>query len=144
MPEEIIGIDHIFITVSDLAKSEAFYDRFFEALGFRKETSPIGAEAHIHYYNRHFGYWLRPSRQVDASHDPYAPGLHHLCFRVADDTAVERAVGALASAGIEASIPRRYPEYAADYYASFLSDPDGVRLEIRSFGDWRKHQMQNW
>ena len=144
MPEEIIGIDHIFITVSDLAKSEAFYDRLFEALGFRKESLPIGAEAHIHYYNQHFGYCLRPSRQADASHDPYSPGLHHLCFRVSDDAAVERVATDLGALGIEVSKPRFYPEYAADYFATFLADPDGVRLEIRSFGEWRKRQTHNW
>lgn len=144
MPEELLGIDHIFITVRDLAVSEAFYDRLFKALGFRKEPLPIGDDAHIHYYNKHFGYCLRPSRQVDARHDPYSPGLHHLCFRVSDDATVDRAVRALSAAGIEASEPRLYPEYATDYYASFLSDPDGVRLEIRSFGEWRKQQMHNW
>ena len=34
---EVIGIDHVYIAVSDLERSEIFYDRvMFEALGFRK------------------------------------------------------------------------------------------------------------
>ena len=34
---EIIGIDHLYIAVSDPARSEAFYDKVFrDALGFRK------------------------------------------------------------------------------------------------------------
>lgn len=144
MPEEIIGIDHIFITVSDLAKSEEFYDRLFNVVGFRKELSAIDGEPHVHYYNRHFGYWLRPGRRAEPRHDPYSPGLHHLCFRVPDEAAVDRAASALSETGIESSEPRYYPEYSNDYYASFFSDPDGIRLEIRSFGAWRKHQLNDW
>ncbi len=36
MPE-VIGIDHIYVTVSDLSAAEQFYDRvMIEVLGFRK------------------------------------------------------------------------------------------------------------
>lgn len=60
---EVIGIDHIYITVSDLQRSEAFYDRvMLEALGFRKNKFILGGEPHVQYFNRHFGYVLRPSR----------------------------------------------------------------------------------
>jgi glyoxylase I family protein len=83
MPE-VIGIDHIYIAVTDLAKSEPFYDLvFMQTLGFRKNKFPLGdrGEPHIQYYNRHFGYVLRPARSLK-SHDSYSPGLHHLCLRV--------------------------------------------------------------
>lgn len=55
MPE-IIGIDHIYITTSDMARSEEFYNRAMAVLGFRKNTFSIGGDAHIQYFNRHFGY----------------------------------------------------------------------------------------
>jgi catechol 2,3-dioxygenase-like lactoylglutathione lyase family enzyme len=80
MPD-IIGIDHIYITVSDLTRSEAFYDRLMPALGFRKNGFSLGGDSHIQYFNRHFGFVLRPARSP-GSHAPYAPGLHHLCLRV--------------------------------------------------------------
>ncbi len=36
---DVIGIDHIYVTVSDLAASEQFYDRvLIETLGFRKNN----------------------------------------------------------------------------------------------------------
>jgi catechol 2,3-dioxygenase-like lactoylglutathione lyase family enzyme len=58
---EIIGIDHIYITVSDLQRSESFYDHVLvEALGFRKNKFTLGGDPHIQYFNRHFGYVLRP------------------------------------------------------------------------------------
>ena len=44
MPD-IIGIDHIYITVSDLARSEVFYDAVLrDCLGFRKNSFTLGGE----------------------------------------------------------------------------------------------------
>jgi catechol 2,3-dioxygenase-like lactoylglutathione lyase family enzyme len=144
MPVEVIGIDHIFITVRDLSVSEPFYDTLMRVLGFRKSNTQIAGEPHVHYYNRQLAYWLRPARQAERAHDPYAPGLHHLCFRVGDEADVERAAGELQAAGIQASAPRYYPEYGRDYYAIFLSDPDGVRLEIRNYGEWWRRAPSAW
>ncbi len=56
----VIGIDHLYITVADLARSQAFYDVVFgQVLGFRRNAFAIGADPHVQYYNRHFGYVLR-------------------------------------------------------------------------------------
>ena len=57
-------------------------------LGFRNSRFQIGDEKHIQYYSRHFGYVFRPARFLIA-HDPYAPGLHHLCLRVESEDEVE-------------------------------------------------------
>lgn len=35
---EVIGIDHIYVSVTDLARSEAFYDRIMPVLGFLKNS----------------------------------------------------------------------------------------------------------
>ena len=144
MSVEIIGIDHIYIAVSDLERSEHFYDRFMEGLGFRKGRSTIEGEPHVHYYNRHFGFTLRPARDTSAEHDPYGPGLHHLCFRVLDETAIDRAARMLRDNQIDVSEPRYYAEYSKDYYAVFFSDPDGVRLEINNFWQRRRERMFDW
>jgi glyoxylase I family protein len=126
---ELIGIDHIYLAVSDLARSEAFYDRVMRALGFKKGTAAIGNEPHCHYYNRSFAISIRPARRV-SPHDPYAPGLHHLCMRAPDEAAVDAAARALRRLGLAIDGPRRRPEYAPDYYAVFFEDPDGIQLEV--------------
>ena len=82
MALEVTGIDHLYVSVSDFSRAVAFYDPVMRLLGFRKGTSPIAGEAHAHYFNRETQYTLRPAKR-DGAHDPYAPGLHHLCFRVA-------------------------------------------------------------
>ncbi len=141
---EVIGIVHIFIAVRDLRVSEEFYDRVMGVLGFRKWEAPIGEDPHVIYYNRRFVYSLRPAREGTLDHDPYAPGLHHFCFRVVDEAAVDRAAGELETAGVEATKPRYYPEYGPDYYATFFSDPDGIRLEVMNFREIRRKLMYDW
>lgn len=145
MPVDVIGIDHLYLAVRDLAAAEAFYDRvMLQVLGYRKLLAPIGGDPHVHYYNRHFGFSLRPAHAGTADHDPYAPGIHHFCFRVLDEAAVDQAARALTGLGIDASAPRYYPEYSADYYATFFADPDGIRLEITNFRAARRQRMFDW
>jgi len=140
---EIIGLEHIYLTVSDLERSEAFYDRLMGILEFRKNPFTIGGEEHINYFNRHFGFVLRPARSGGA-HDPYAPGLHHLCLRVDSEDDVRAAARDLEAAGLSVTEPRFYPEYAPDYFACFLDDPDGIRLEIANFRAERRERHEHW
>jgi catechol 2,3-dioxygenase-like lactoylglutathione lyase family enzyme len=142
MPD-VIGIDHIYVTVSDMQASERFYDAVMSALGFRKNEFVIGGDKHIQYYNRHFGYVLRPARSL-RTHDPYAPGLHHFCLRVASENDVREAAKKLEEAKIPVSAPALYPEYAPDYFAVFLSDPDGIRLEITNYRLERRQRHDDW
>lgn len=141
--EEIIGIDHIYITVTDLARSEAYYDRLMTVLGFRKNSFELDGEQHVQYFNRHFGYVLRPAHTRTA-HDPYRPGLHHFCFRVENETVVSAIAKKLAAAGITTSQPQLYPEYAPDYYAIFFTDPDGIQLEITNYRLERRQRHDQW
>ena len=142
MPD-VIGIDHIYIAVSDLAKSELFYDAVMGVLGFRKSQFDINGDPHIQYYNRHFGYVLRPARSI-AAHDSYAPGLHHFCLRVDSEEDVHEAARMLREKDIVVSDAKRYPEYAPDYAAVFFTDPDGLRLEITNYRLERRQRHDNW
>jgi glyoxylase I family protein len=140
---DVIGIDHIYIAVSDLGRSEVFYDRAMTALGFEKNTFTIGGDRHVQYFNRHFGFVLRPARSR-VPHDPYAPGLHHFCLRVEAKGDVQNAAAKLRAAGIDASQPTLYPDYASDYYAIFFNDPDGLRLEVTNYREERRRRHDEW
>ena len=141
---EVIGIDHIYITVSDLQRSEAFYDRvLLEAMGFRKNKFTLGDDSHVQYFNRHFAYVIRPSR-IQTAYDSHSPGLHHFCFRVDSAAEVIAVSSQLRSTGIEASEAKLYPEYAPDYWAMFLTDPDGIRLEVTNYRLERRERHDNW
>ena len=147
---EVIGIDHIYLTVVSLERSEPFYDHLLGGvLGFRKNRFALGGEPHVQYYNRQLGVVLRPARGIDGDGDGkidrYAPGLHHLCLRVTDASDVDRVAAALRERGLPATEPpRSYPDYAPDYYALFVDDPDGIRLEITNFRAERRQRMERW
>lgn len=141
---EVTGIDHIYITVSDLGRSERFYDLVLVGeLGFRKNTFTLAGDPHVQYFNRHFGFVLRPTRSR-LKHEPRSPGLHHCCLRVDSPQDVEVVAENLRRAGIDATPATLYPEYAGDYMATFFSDPDGIRLEVTNYRQERRHRHDHW
>jgi glyoxylase I family protein len=143
MTLEVTAVDHIYVAVTDLARSIAFYDPLMRVLGFRKGTKPIAGEQHVHYFNRVTQYSLRPARG-NRAHDPYSAGLHHLCFRLPSREQVDAAAREIRGLGIEVSEPRLYPEYADDYYATFFADPDGIRLELVAMRRMRELVRDHW
>jgi catechol 2,3-dioxygenase-like lactoylglutathione lyase family enzyme len=143
MTFEIIGIDHIYIAVKDLRRSEEWYDKVMPLIGFKKNSFQNDGDLHIQYYNRHFGFVIRPAHKA-AAHDPLAPGLHHFCLRVESSEMVDGITRAFAEKGIACSKPQLYPDYAPDYYAIFFSDPDGIRLEITNYRAERKKRFAEW
>jgi len=144
LPEraEVVGLDHVYLCVSDMARSLAFYDTVFGILDYRALDAPIGGAPHRHYFNKVMQISIRPAK--GGVHDPYAPGLHHLCLQVADRPSVDRIARLLRAARIETSDPALYPQYAEDYYAIFFSDPDGIRHEIVARRARRNMTVERW
>jgi glyoxylase I family protein len=125
-------------------RSEAFYDRvMLDALELRKNKFILGNDPHIQYFNRCFGYVLRSARTL-SNHDSYSPRLHHICLRVTSIADVRAVAAKLLCAGIEATEPKLYPEYAEDYWATLFTDPDGSRLEITNYEQERRDRRDNW
>lgn len=144
MATEVIGIDHIYLSVTDIVASENYYDTVLgEILGFRKNKFFLGENLHVQYFNRQFGFVLRPaSRGTEFSGE--VPGLHHFCFRVTSEEDIDRIAAAMRAKGLQVSIPQYHKEYAPDYYAVYFTDPDGVKLEVTNFRQERCERMQNW
>jgi len=141
---EVIGIDHVYLTVSDMTRAEAFYDTVFRLLDFRKGDRDIAGTPHRHYFNKITQITIRPARAGCAAHDCYSPGLHHLCLQVASNADVDRFAAALNRAGIATSQPAAHREYAEDYYAAFFSDPDGLRFEVVARRSGRNLITERW
>lgn len=59
-------------------------------------------------------------------------------------TDVVAVAGRLRALGIDASEAKLYPEYASDYWATFFTDPDGVRLEVSNYHQERRDRHDNW
>jgi len=144
MTIEVTAVDHIYVAVTDIDRSERFYDAVMKLLGFRKGIFPINSERHLHYFNRVTQYTIRPARAGTPPHDPYSPGLHHVCLRVPTIADVDAVARGLRELGVDASDPKFYPEYADDYYATFFTDPDGIRLEVVALRRLRTLVQEHW
>lgn len=72
------------------------------------------------------------------------PGLHHLCLRVESADEVKDIAARLREAGLEATAAAPHPEYAPDYWATYFSDPDGIRLEVTNYRQERRDRHDRW
>jgi hypothetical protein len=97
-------------------------------LVLEKIISLIADDPHIQYFNRYFGFVLRPAQSV-TKHDSYVPGLHHFCLRVKTIAEVHAVADLLRNVGINATEAKLYPKYAPDYIATFFTDPMAFGLK---------------
>lgn len=135
-------IDHIHITVGDLERAERYYDRLLPLLGFDlslKEHDHVPEhEYHIvEYHDRAFSIGLVNQREAYRGEKPSrrkAGALHHLAFRADGKAEVDALYEKIRKIPqtVVVHAPRYYPEYAADYYAVFFKDPEGIEYEIVS------------
>jgi len=117
-------ISHVSIGVSDVAKAGQFYDAALGALGYKRLYD--SAEA-IGYGGDGPKFWLmKAARPVPA--DP-ASGLH-FCFDADKRSDVDsfHAAG-LKAGGKDNGKPGPRPDYGDKYYAAFIIDPEGYRIE---------------
>lgn len=136
-------IDHIHITVEDLDRAEAYYDRLLPLLGFdlsRKEHDSVPEHAYhiVEYHNRVFSIGLVNQREAyrgEKLSRRRAGALHHLAFRAESPEAVDALYEKIREIPQTAVVhaPQYYPEYASDYYAVFFKDSEGIEYEIVSF-----------
>jgi catechol 2,3-dioxygenase-like lactoylglutathione lyase family enzyme len=117
-------IDHVGFEVSDLRRSARFYDALFFALGGRRM---FGSEHAVAYGINDPQLWI-----VVRGRDP-GPGYGHLALHASGKAAVDAAHAAgLAHGGIDDGAPGQRPQYGRRYYAGYLRDPDGLRVEVVS------------
>ena len=130
------SINHLDLTVSDLAVSVPFYDALLGHLGFERLADAPGDRPVWHATDerlRLFGIGLCAARpeQRGKPHDRFAPGLHHVAFQAASRADVDALYRLLKGMGARIlDPPTDYPHYWPVYYAVFFADPDGLKLEF--------------
>ena len=120
-------LDHVSVGVTDLARSRHFYDVVLRPLGIVRTVdfgngrgSDYGAMA------GQFGVELTITSEPGVTP---SRGMH-LCFRAPDRTAVQAFhAAALVAGGRDDGPPGLRPLYHPDYFAAFVLDPDGHRIE---------------
>ena len=125
------AVNHIDLTVKDVAASAPFYDAVLTFLGYRRVENPLsGAEWNLAGSSGAACSVGIKNARNDQEHDRYAAGLHHLAFNADAPEDVDRLHRLLKKIGADIlDPPAVYPEYAPDYYAVFFADPDGLKLE---------------
>ena len=141
------SLAHIDFSVADPAVSIPFYDALLTVLGYTRWRSadPAWQEpgaTRAAWYIRNpdgsrFAIDLRPALRL-RRYDRYEPGPHHIAFDAADHDAVHAAHRAMRSIGADIlDPPAEYggasgnrDAYGDHYFALFVADPDGVKLEV--------------
>lgn len=121
-------IDHISLGVRDLAASRRFYASVLGAIGLRLLADRPNTAGFGKTYPE---FWL--NARPDMTPVPETSGSH-VCLRVANTDAVAVFYAtALASGARGEGPPGPRPEYHDRYYAAFIRDPDGHRIEVVTF-----------
>lgn len=117
-------IDHLSLGVRDLAAARRFYDKALAPLGYRLLQE---YETSLGYGAGEAALWLL------AAERPVKPDLKsglHVCFTAPSRSAVDAFhKAALKAGGKDHGAPGPRADYGPHYYAAFVVDPDGYRLE---------------
>ncbi len=115
-----MSVQHVAVNVSDWERARRFYDDVLGLFGYRVVYEEAGALA---YYADARGLDFGIGRR-----DPV--GGAHVAFGAEDRAAVDRFhETALAAGGGDNGAPGIRAQYAPDYYAAYVLDPDGNNIE---------------
>jgi catechol 2,3-dioxygenase-like lactoylglutathione lyase family enzyme len=122
-------IDHISIAVRDINAAESFYTALLAPLGLNKLRE--WPDTAIGYGKKYPEFWI--NRRTEMTPVVRDSGVH-ICLRADSTEAVNtfHAV-ALARGGMSDGAPGPRLEYNERYYAAFIRDPDGNRIEAVTF-----------
>jgi catechol 2,3-dioxygenase-like lactoylglutathione lyase family enzyme len=120
-------IDHVSIIVGDLSRAERFYDAIMRALGYPKV---VREQDRIGYGERSSA--EHPERcyiSIRSGLPKRSESRRHYAFRAPDrDSVTAFHREGLANGGADDGAPGPR-DYHAHYFAAFVVDPDGNRLE---------------
>lgn len=121
-------IDHVSVAVSDLQRASAFYEAVLAALGYTKlEMRP----ATIAFGKAYSEFWInhRPAMRPA----PEGCGAH-IALRASSREMVDAFhAAALVNGGASDGEPRLRPQHGDGYYAAYIRDVDGNRIEAVTF-----------
>jgi len=126
-------IDHVSIAVRDLERAADFYATVLAAIGYAKlEARPTT----VAFGKRYAEFWLNHRPEMFALPDGSGGRNNgvHVCLRAPTAAAVDAFhAAALAAGGASDGAPGLRPHHGEGYYAAFIRDPDGNRIEAVTF-----------
>ena len=121
-------IDHISVGVADLDRAARFYEPVLAALGL---TRLVSRPATIGFGKTYPEFWL--NLRAGMATVSLESGTH-ICLRARTIGEVDAFhAAALAAGGLSDGAPGLRPHDRVKYYAAFVIDPDGNRIEAVTF-----------
>ncbi len=118
-------LHHISFAVTDLLRSAAFYDAALVTLGYVRVWTDETAIGYGHPGGGDkFAIKVR-GKEISVP----GPGFHLAFSAPSQDAIAAFHRAALAHGGTDNGPPGLRPNYGPDYYAAFVLDPDGYRIE---------------
>jgi catechol 2,3-dioxygenase-like lactoylglutathione lyase family enzyme len=117
-------IDHVSIGVRNIANAKRFYDAALQPLGYECLSQSEGS---LGYGGGTVTFWISAVESPVPS-NPNS-GLH-FCISAPTRKSVDAFhAGALKAGGRDNGAPGIRADYDENYYAAFVIDPDGYRIE---------------
>ena len=120
-------IDHVILTVADFKRSIRFYERALRPLGITDFLDFPGENGHPHLkgfgVNGRYFFWLKEGEP--------RPDAVHVGFAAQSQAKVREFFDAAVAAGARIkTVPGPQLQYHADYFATWVLDPDGHDIEV--------------
>jgi catechol 2,3-dioxygenase-like lactoylglutathione lyase family enzyme len=117
-------IAHMSIGARDVARARSFYDAVLKPLGY---TCLSADEASLGYGAKAPEFWVYGTEHPVPADE--RSGLH-ICFIAPDRASVDAFhKAAVKTGGRDNGKPGLRADYGENYYAAFVTDPDGNRIE---------------
>jgi len=121
-------IDHISLGVADLDRAARFYEPVLAALGLSRLVTRPGT---VGFGKSYPEFWI--NLRTGMAKVPAESGTH-ICLRARTTAEVDAFhAAALAAGGTSDGAPGLRPHDRVKYYAAFVLDPDGNRVEAVTF-----------
>jgi len=121
-------IDHVSIGVKDIEKATGFYEPILNAIGLKKLIEKPGT---VGFGKNYPEFWLNHRPEKDGN---IIDSGNHLCIRAKCVEEINKFYNLALELGAKSGGDPGYrPEYNASYYACFIIDKDGNRIEVVTF-----------
>ena len=119
---------HMSLGVTNLKRSLAFYDATMLVLGYERLFG--SEEEEFMAYGPQEAFFIINRPLDEQGPEPVATNGTHICFKAPSKEAVDAFYDiALENGGTSAGHPGLRPEYSSNYYAAYVKDPDGHKIE---------------
>jgi catechol 2,3-dioxygenase-like lactoylglutathione lyase family enzyme len=121
-------IDHVSIAVRDLEACGRFYEALLGTLGYSNLVIRPGT---IGFGKKYPEFWLNERRAMTPAD---ADTGNHICLRASSVEAVQAFhAAAIAEGGASDGAPGPRTAHLGGYYAAFIRDPEGNKIEAATF-----------